>query len=340
MGFSHRFPVIIGVKMKRFSRTTALVLACALFAASFVFAADFTDVAESYWGYKAIFAAAEAGIINGIKQDDETFRFEPERDVSQQEANVMISRTMKALGLTQEEAPFETGERRKAPREWVAKTTAETLGLNSTPLWVLRYNDYSNISTDCVAAIDAMYRYGLMTGDNNHNINAQDGIKRVEFATICARMLEKFPASLGGIEATASKARDVVDIAGVPLQTFAAKRSLTVSDGSGRTVYVKFAPEAKIILNGSETTFDEMLKQVGAGFVFGAVAGSENTVVVTTEMKVQKGSITRVAEHSDYTLVVIDGVSYFADERTKKASLSEGRSVSFINEGAWLREIN
>ena len=322
--------------MKKHTKTTALVLAFALCGAGFVFAADFTDVAEGYWGAQAINAAAEAGIINGVPQSDGSFKFEPERDVSRQEANVMISRTMKALGLIDEEAPFEGGERKQASREWVAKTTAEELGLNSSPLWAIRYNDYANISTDCVDAIDAMYRYGLMTGDNKGNINAQSGIKRVEFATICTRMLDKFSPDS---DDTASRERDVVDIAGLPLQTFSAKRSMLVSDGSGKTLYLKFSPDAKIILNGENVDFDTMLKSVGSGFVAGAVAGSENTIVVTTAMTVQSGRIDSIKTHGDYSLVVIDGTAYFTDSNTNGSSISEGRSVQFINEGAWIREI-
>ena len=325
--------------MKRLLRTTiALLLVCVF--ASEAFAAEFTDIAESYWGAKAIYAAAEAGIILGVPMADGTFRFEPERDVSQQEADVMVGRTMKALGLREEEPEFENTPARVASRQWVAKMTLEEFGLNTSPVMVLRYGDYANISTDCVPAIDAMYRYGLMKGDNHGNINPQAGILRVEFATVCQRLLSYGAPGVNKLSAEGSyKERDAVSIVGAVYKSVPEKRAFLVADGSGSTIYVKFAQDAQIYLNGSLVDFDTLAKNVGSGFALGCIAGRGNTVVVTTEMKVQSGTVKEVVKYSDYTVINIDGIDYYADASTSGTVPAAGRSVRFINEGAWISEI-
>ncbi len=322
--------------MKRLLRTTIALLLVCVFAVS-AYAAESSDVEASYWGAQAISAAAEAGIILGIPQADGTFRFEPERDVSQQEAEVMVGRTMKALGLTEEDPVFDDSESRTASRQWVAKMTAAEFGLNTSPVMVLRYGDYANISTECVPAIDAMYRYGLMMGDNHGNINPGAGILRVEFATICRRMLAG-----GAVKLSAEgsyKSRDAVDIAGVVYKSVPDKRAFLIADGSGSTVYVKFAQDAQIYLNGSPADFDTLARSAGNGFALGCIAGRGNTVVVTTEMKVLQGTVKEVVKYSDYSVINIDGVDYFADSETEGTVPSAGRSVRFINEGARLSEI-
>lgn len=53
--------------------------------------AEFTDI-EGHWGYKAICWGAENGITNGYQEEDGTYTFRPNREISRQELAAMLYR--------------------------------------------------------------------------------------------------------------------------------------------------------------------------------------------------------------------------------------------------------
>lgn len=247
-------------------------------------AADFTDVAATYWGYPYIDFSAGSGIINGYRSNDGTYKFFPEKPVSREESMTMLYRALSAANKLQSQEDFSAdysdllaenkiaGWAKKyvayglkyglvtqrelvdftddggfgipAPREQVALWTAKALGKNLSPAYSLIYSDKDNIPTEKLPYIDLLYRQGIMQGDDTKMFHPSSNIKRAEFAAISNRVFESAKSDSYSVEKEVQSCRGTI----VSVDSFNNKIMMTQSDGSGKVIQIN--PKTQIVING------------------------------------------------------------------------------------------
>lgn len=247
-------------------------------------AADFTDVATSYWGYPYIDFAAGSGIINGYRSYDGTDQFLPENPVSREESMAMLYRALSAADKLKSHEDFsadyadlltehkiadwakkyvayglkyglvaqseladftgENGAGIPAPREQVAFWTAKALGKNLSPACSLIYVDKDNISAEKLPYIDLLYRQCIMQGDDTKMFHPSSNIKRAEFAAISSRVFESAQIDSYSVEKEVQSYRGTI----VSVDSYQNKIMMTQSDGSGKVIQIN--PKTQIVING------------------------------------------------------------------------------------------
>src|SRR5665647_1385792 len=117
-----------------------------------------------------------------------------------------------------------------APRQLVAAWCSKAMEYELSPISVLPYQDAANVSADMIPYVDALYRNGIMTGDTKGNLNPQDGIKRVEFATVCTRLLA-YAQGIGDATQVARKLADsLIVMSGTVMDINLDTRTLVIKD--------------------------------------------------------------------------------------------------------------
>ena len=123
----------------------------------------FGDVAKAAWYYDAVSAAYEYGIIAGY----ENSKFEPDCEITREQAMVMIARAMKTANIKVE---FDGGEEDKLLENYIDADKSA---------------DYAKSS------IAACIKAGIVNGRNDNLVAPKDYITRAEAAIIVRRLLQK-----------------------------------------------------------------------------------------------------------------------------------------------------
>ena len=123
----------------------------------------FGDVAKDAWYYDAVSAAYEYGIIAGYGNG----KFEPDCEITREQAMVMITRAMKIANLKVE---FDDGEEDKLLENYIDADKSA---------------DYAKSS------IAACIKAGIVIGRNGNLVAPKDFITRAEAAIIVRRLLQK-----------------------------------------------------------------------------------------------------------------------------------------------------
>ena len=364
--------------MKRRAKTISLLLCAVLIAASFVCAwaeTGFSDVADSYWAAAHIQNAAEAKIVSGYT--DGSFR--PGNNVNKQEALAMLYRMLRAASLLSseedlsenyaavldqygfsaasglrmpaayalengilqaEDLEFSGSAKAAAPRELIAVWTAKAMGYAISPLSVLPFNDTASMESAYMPYIDALYRHSIMLGGSDGNFSPKNGVVRAEMAAIAVRLLNAAPTAE---RMPQSKAASLVELTGTVVSVNPSRRTLAVTTKSGtRTLHVQRS--AALLLDGERADMAALSDFVGDEILFSAVIGGADAVVVQTCPRVSSGTVTKVQELLDCTVLTValrsgTEVSYVYDRSTEGSLPSEGQDVDFISDGSLLLEI-
>lgn len=345
----------------------------------------FVDVASNYWGVSYIEDASRAGLIKGYPTGQAgVYRFEPEQAVSKQESLVMLHRMLQAAGRLQEDPdaeelaelfakpladagidPWAQPEvayafRRqyvvpedfyagkgsvKAERQLVATWAAKAMGYDLAPVAVLPYVDGARLSDAAFPYADALYRHGIMTGDNLGKLNPADGIKRVEFAAICMRMLsgEDKP---GQMDQGARRLEDSLVLRSGTIRRVAADgRRFELETLSGETLFVALLADAQLIVDGREVPAREISKLSGRFASVSCLLGGTKQVLIETDLRLHTGRIDRLSQEGDYgvlTVVTGDGlpVRYCFDDGTRRdGAPAVGNTISLITDGVYILEM-
>lgn len=342
----------------------------------------FVDVEDSYWGASYIQDAAGAGIILGYPTAEEgVFRFDPEKPVSKQESLAMIYRTLLGAGLLQEETDrsqeyaqllaeagiaawagsfaaygFQYGYvlpgdflasrgPAAAPRQLVAQWAAKAMGYELAAAAILPYGDGASISVESFAYVDALYRNQIMTGDNKGDLNPLAGIRRVEFAAVCTRLL----ADAGSDALTPQAARKLQDSlilhSGRIKSVQEGGRRFLLEKADGGTWSVQLSADASVILNGQQISFADLSSLESRFASVSCLTGAGSQILIETGVRVQTGWIEAISSEDDYgilTLSMDNGqqVRYCYDDKTlADVVIRKGAEVSLIADGAYVLEI-
>lgn len=117
----------------------------------------FDDVSETHWSYPYVMSAYGNGIVNGKSENI----FAGEDNVTREEMAVMIYRTLNAL-----------------KKEVIAKTVSgELKDIDTYPEW-------------SAEAINELYSYGIVRGDQNSKFNPKNDVTRAEAAQMIFNLTE------------------------------------------------------------------------------------------------------------------------------------------------------
>jgi hypothetical protein len=342
----------------------------------------FLDVEEAYWGAPYILTAAEAGIINGYPtQEDGVFRFDPESPVSKQESLAMIYRTLQSAGLLQEETDLagsfaqqlnaagvaewarlyaaygfryeyvtagdflNAGAATLAPRQLIATWAAKAMNYETASVAALPYADGAKISDEAFVYTDALYRNQIMTGDNKGNLNPLDGIRRVEFAAVCTRLLEDAERMVQTPQAARKLQDSLILHSGTVKSVQASSRRLQLQTADGSIQSVRLSPDATVLMDGREVSASDLAALENKFVSISCLMGAGRQVLIDTGVRVQKGWIESLSSEDDYgvlTLSTEDGmlIRYcYDDETLADVTNRRGIDVSLIADGAYVLEI-
>lgn len=192
---------------KTVSLLLVLTLALGLTVPSVAAGQTYTDVPESYWGYKDIEAAAEAGYMNGIGGG----QFAPEMKVSVAQFLTLLGRlvfpevkigendTWYGPYVTKaQEAGLLTGSQvdvndvfAEIPRYDMAvilRAGAKKLGVTEKQAQASEVTDYGAIPNMYTEAVLTVYGMGIIKGDNAGKFNGASTMTRAEVATVIMRL--------------------------------------------------------------------------------------------------------------------------------------------------------
>lgn len=359
----------------------AVVLTLAMSLSAFA-QTGFLDVEEAYWGAPYILTAAEAGIINGYPtQEDGVFRFDPENPVSKQESLAMIYRTLQSAGLLQEEADLSgsyvqqltaggiaewarlyaaygfryeyvaagdfqnAGGAALAPRQLIAMWAAKAMKYELAPAAILPYTDGAKISNETFAYTDALYRNQIMTGDNKGNLNPADGIRRVEFAAVCTRLMDDAERMAQTPQAARKLQDSLILHSGTVKSVQASSRRLQLQTADGSIQSVRLSPDATVLMDGREVSASDLAALENKFVSISCLMGAGRQVLIDTGVRVQKGWIESLSSEDDYgvlTLSTEDGmlIRYcYDDETLADVTIRRGIDVSLIADGSYVLEI-
>lgn len=345
----------------------------------------FEDVTDSYWGAGYIQSAAETGIIKGYPTAREgVFRFEPEKSVSRQESLVMIHRTLESAGILEQETDAEElpalyarqlaeagiadwahaevayGFRRQyveagdfktagggavAPRQLIATWASKAMGYELAAVQILPYADGADISAEAFAHAEALFRNGIMTGDDKNRLNPKDGIRRVEFAAVCTRLLAQAEKLVDSPRPARKLADSLILQSGTLGKVSQGGARFELKAADGRVCSVALQTDTGIVLNGKAASAADLAGYEGRFISVSCLMGGGRQAVVETAVRVQKGRIEAISSEGDYgvlTLATQDGlrIRYCYDEQTlADVAITKGIDVSLIADGAYVLEI-
>lgn len=347
--------------------------------------AGFEDVPENYWGTGYIQAAAEAGIIKGYPTGREgVFKFEPEKSVSKQESLVMLYRMLEGAGILEiepdaDELPTLYEKQLKeagiaawahpevayafrrqiaiaedfrpaagsaaAPRQIVAVWASKAMNYELAPVQILPYADGQSISDEAFAHAEALYRNGIMTGDNKNLLNPKDGIRRVEFAAVCTRLLAQAGTMADSPRPARKLADNLILQSGIVRNVSQGGLRFSFDTGNGPVRSVSLLPDASIVIDGKQAAASDISKLDGRFISISCLLGSGRQVLIETGVRVQKGRVEALSSEGDYGILTLSTeqglrIRYCYDEETlSDATLKTGASISLIADGTYVLEI-
>lgn len=357
----------------------AVILSIIMILSSFASAwaeSPFSDVSADYWAAEHIRSASGAGVIYGYQ--DGSFR--PKNDVSKQEALAMLYRVLRASSLLEGEEDLSAGfaaqldafsfsgsaglripaayflehsvleaaeleaaggARLAAPRELIAVWAARAMGYETAPLSVLGYGDTANIEAPYMPCIDALYRFGIMTGGKDGKFMPKKGVVRAEMAAIAVRLLNSAKNVRDSAE---TKASALVEASGTVSAVNTDRRTLALATPSGtKTLHIKDG--ADIILNGKAVGISALSALAGGTAGFSCVIGGAGSVTVQTGPALISGTVEKVTGLDDCSVVTVAlgggaSASYIYDADSTRGDIpSAGQTVEFISDGSLLLEI-
>lgn len=364
---------------RRMQAAIVLTLAMALSAYA---QTGFTDVAGNYWGAPYIQTAADARIINGYPTETEgIFRFAPESPVSKQESLAMIYRTLESGGLLRDDSDLSpdyasqlaaggiaawaspyaaygfryeyvtaadlqpSGGAALAPRQLIASWAAKAMGYEAAAAAALPYGDSAKISDADFAYADALYRNGIMTGDNKGNLNPMDGIRRVEFAAVCTRLLDDAERMAQSPQAARKLEGSLILHSGTVKSVQANARRFVLQKADGASWTVQLSSDAALLMDGQEVSFSALTGLENRFLSVSCLMGAGRQVLIETGVRLQKGEVKSLSSEDDYgvlTLLTEEGSLIrlcYDDETASDVTLRAGIDVSLIADGAYILEI-
>ena len=177
---------------------------------------DFVDVPKGNWAYDAVMKMADAGVINGVGGG----KFDPNGQVTAEQFITLVGRIVfpevKASG-SDWSGPYVAEAKAKG---MLTGTTVTDGNLKSA---ITRYDmavilraaaklleaeekladpstigDYGMTPAMYADAVRAVYGAGLITGDDKHNFNGQNSMRRSEAATVMSRLIALKPGGSTG----------------------------------------------------------------------------------------------------------------------------------------------
>lgn len=195
------------MRKRTLSLLLVLTLAVGLTVPSVAAGQTYTDVPESYWGYKDIEAAAEAGYMNGIGGG----QFAPEMKVSVAQFLTLLGRLVfpevkigendtwygphvtkaQEAGLLEGIQVDTSDVFAEIPRYDMAvilRAGAKKLGVTEKQAQASEITDYGTIPNMYTEAVLTVYGMGLIKGDNAGKFNGASTMTRAEVATVIMRL--------------------------------------------------------------------------------------------------------------------------------------------------------
>ncbi len=231
-----------------------------------------------------------------------------------------------------------------APRQTIAAWSAKAMGYELSPLSILPYADAAAVSAEMIPYVDALYRAGIMTGDTKGNLNPSAGIKRVEFAAICTRLLAWAEETGDTTQAARKLADSLIIISGTVTDINVSAQTLLIKNDDGQTSRIQIASDSEIILDGAEAEFSDLSVLWNRYSSVSCIMGAGGQVLVQTSALVQTGIIDSISYEDDYAVLAIDmaggaRVKYCYDDSTvSENAIKENDEITFIADGAYLLE--
>lgn len=192
---------------KTVSLLLVLTLALGLTMPAVAVGPSYDDVPESYWGYKDIEAAAEAGYMTGVGER----QFAPEMKVSVAQFLTLLGRLVfpevkvgesdtwygpyvtkaqetSLLDGSQVNTADVFGEISRYDMAVVLRAAAKKLGITETQAQASEITDYGTIPNMYTEAVLTVYGMGLIKGDNAGRFNGSNTMRRAEIATVIMRL--------------------------------------------------------------------------------------------------------------------------------------------------------
>jgi hypothetical protein len=232
-----------------------------------------------------------------------------------------------------------------APRQTIAAWCAKAMGYELSAVSMLPYGDALKVSPAMIPYVDALYRAGIMTGDTKGNLNPLDGIKRVEFAAICTRLLDSARENAGTAQSARKLAGSLIIASGKVTDINLTDRTLLITDSEGRTSRLQIASDALIMLDGAEAAFADLSTLWNKYSSVSCIMGAGRQVLVQTKALVQTGIIDSISSEDDYAVLTIKmaggaRIKYCYDDQTiMESTVKENGEITFIADGAYLLEI-
>ena len=335
------------------------------------YAESFSDT-EGHWSAPFVERACEENIVSGYP--DGTFG--PDAKVSHQEAATMVCKTVNSavpgkLNMNKADsyravlaeldfdpgwalpfgaALFDAGAafvedfsdtaRKPATRQTIGAWMVRALDLPIAPLCRIdTFTDMDSVSPMFVGEVDALKRYGIMSGYTDGSIGPANLVTRGEFATVCVNTLD----ALEKISEKSGKhmLSDCLFMKTGSIQTLDTKTSaVTFSWG----VTYRIPVDALIIVNGVSVGLDSLAALAGQKLVVSFLYDQQSALVIQTVPLAESGKVKSVTEEGDFwNIGILTGsghvVNYVISAASKLTVPDEGDKVSFIAQGVEILEI-
>lgn len=196
------------MKRKILALALALTLCLGLVPAGLAYdTPDFSDVPSTHWAYGAVMRMADKGVLNGVGEG----KFNPDGKVTAEQFITLVGRAVfpdikvegkdwsgpyiseaKAKGMLEGTNVTDEAIKNAISRYDMAVILAkavEILKVSATKADSSKVNDYGEVPTKYVDAVLTAYGSGLITGDDNHNFNGGNTMRRSEAATVMDRVV-------------------------------------------------------------------------------------------------------------------------------------------------------
>lgn len=154
-------------RVKREEFTSMIVKAIRLYSDSSAYD-GFSDVVRGEWFYSAVSSAAINSIVSGISASE----FGIGRDITRQDAVLICKKAAEAMGLS-----FDSGEATHTSFEYSSAETAS-------------FADWSDVSEYAQAAVTAMQKSGVISGNEANEFKPTDSMTRAEAAVLCDKLMQ------------------------------------------------------------------------------------------------------------------------------------------------------
>ena len=240
-----------------------------------------------------------------------------------------------------EPADFAAGAKTEASRELIAKWSCSAFKYDKAPAALLPYMDAQDIGAECIDAVDALYRHGIMVGGTDGKFNPKKGIIRAEIAAIAVRMLKDIQSDR---ELTLDNA--LLNLYGEIISINYETGLFTMQTADG-IKYLRISPDAQVYFDAVACDFWN-LDITGKKVTVSALSGSDRFVFSTCIQSgagVQSGTVMgNVLQFSDFYAVTVlqsGGVSntfVYTDKTLGRLPVS-GSYITFIADGLELLEV-